>query len=63
MTKQSDGTETEVEPVSYYTVCVYCGDNLDPGEKCECPGAVKDRLDRTGYDRPEEPADETKRSA
>lgn len=22
--------------MSYYHVCEFCGDRLDPGEKCEC---------------------------
>lgn len=21
---------------TYYTVCPYCGANLDPGERCDC---------------------------
>lgn len=23
---------------TYYYTCPYCGANLDPGEKCDCPG-------------------------
>lgn len=23
---------------NYFTVCEYCGANLDPGEKCDCRG-------------------------
>lgn len=22
--------------MAYFKVCCYCGDHLDPGEKCEC---------------------------
>ena len=22
--------------MTYYNVCPYCGNNLDPGEKCDC---------------------------
>lgn len=22
--------------MAYYSVCPYCGNNLDPGEKCDC---------------------------
>lgn len=22
--------------MAYYNTCVYCGANLDPGEKCDC---------------------------
>lgn len=24
---------------TYYTTCPYCGANLDPGERCDCPRA------------------------
>ena len=27
----------------YYWTCPYCGANLDPGEKCDCDEARKDR--------------------
>lgn len=22
--------------MAFYKICPYCGDNLDPGEKCDC---------------------------
>jgi len=22
--------------MSYYVTCIYCGANLDPGERCDC---------------------------
>lgn len=25
----------------YYNECKYCGCSLDPGEKCDCSGAVE----------------------
>lgn len=26
----------------YYWTCPYCGANLDPGEKCDCPESLGD---------------------
>lgn len=27
--------------MSYFHICPYCGANLDPGERCDCPGALQ----------------------
>ena len=27
----------------YYHKCLYCGDNLDPGEKCDCRERQQER--------------------
>ena len=26
----------------FYTVCPYCGANLDPGERCECLDRIEE---------------------
>lgn len=30
-----------------FNTCPYCGAHLDPGEPCDCPGAVAEREKRT----------------
>lgn len=43
----------------YGRECPYCGDALDPGEKCQCPEAKAAR----GEASPPEPAGKTQKSA
>ena len=30
--------------MSYYKACPFCGAHLDPGENCNCVGAIYERL-------------------
>lgn len=34
-----------------YSVCIYCGDNLDHGERCECQNKID--LEKSEYERME----------
>ena len=38
--------------MAYFKVCPYCGDNLDPGEKCECNGKGRYVRQAKQYKRP-----------
>ena len=28
--------------MAYYNTCPHCGANLDPGERCDCPEALRE---------------------
>ena len=50
--------------MGYYKTCDYCDNHLDPGEKCDCPGATAARLALQAEDQPEPGAEgEATRSA
>ena len=40
-TGQEAGRRKDGETILYYVICPYCGAALDPGESCDCSGAVK----------------------